>query len=265
VNYLAALTQRLMLLERQRAAFRPHAKHLVPDLMLMAFVDGLIGACTAVKVLGEARKADLAYPNARATIEFAQNALMLVTSDDYDLSGCHAYLFFTRIDHSLMDSSSKQTGEVPLADNGEEFTFDKAVAELRANWAAFSPGQELVVDRALATLRPPRAKPENWHGLNPAAELPRRLAKLLPPGSSSFVGDGVEEMMKHTYSFMSRSSHVHLRLGLRGLGGKPNDYVTPRVESMPYEEMSVPPLAVAGGSAGHMLSALMLRGRIGNT
>lgn len=189
---------------------------------------------------------------------------MLVTSDDYDVAGSHAYLYFTRLDYSIVENARKRAQPESTNGDDESATYEKAVQEMRANWAAFSPGKEKVFDKAVATLRSPQLRPYNWAGVNFGDVLPGRMEKIVPPEAGIEPIEDARGLMKHTYAVLARTAHCHLELRLRGLRGKPGGFVAPEVGAVVTDEVAEQTLSVTNASVCFGILALAVRGHIRN-
>lgn len=257
----ARLVEAIAELRTRRSAFRAHASHLVPDLVLLGFVKHLADQADCVLTLTRNGQALSSFPNARAAFEAGQHALLLVTADDYDLAGARAWVYYARSDFNAVDESEERYGQLPVEDEADRATLERALAEMGSVWEDFSPDKGSLIKDAEALIPTTRQRPDNWAGVPIALELQRRVVKLTAqiPGASRF--EDIAGMYNGTYAMLSREAHPRNTVKPDWIKGRPNgpvEFVMPADD--PRDETN--PVLITVGAVMHGVVALMGRSRL---
>lgn len=188
--------------------FRPHARYLVADLMLLGFAADIEENAEALHTLIEAGEPRRVFPLARSVFEASQMALLLATHPAYDYAGVLAWIFYLRKDHRLHDEMIQ---DVPDVKREDVHNLQQAVEEIRTLYEEFSPGGGALVDQALQELESRRRSADNWLGRNVASALESQWAEAAkaagidaPPQSAT--------IQRNVYAMLSRGAHPHSRV-----------------------------------------------------
>jgi hypothetical protein len=193
-----------------RSAFAPSAMHLVPDIALLGFLNDIEENARAVDVLSSSHLPHRAFPNARAAYEAAQQALLLSSSDDYDLAGARAWVYYLRRDF-LFASLPRPSHVGDAARRSAEAWYEGAFAEMKDLWETLAPGRGETLERARVAVEAHKGRPDNWAGVPIAPALAARLEALRklrgkPPNV------GTAQIYNAAYSALSRESHPRMRV-----------------------------------------------------
>lgn len=189
--------------EAARAQFQPMGAHLVPDIALLGFLVEISENAEAVQLLAESNLPHRAFPNARAAVEAAQNALVLATEADYDLGGARAWVFFKGKDRNYRQMPRAHVFERP---EDADAWFEKALEEMSAIWEDLAPGKGRLISEARKLLDRQPKRPGNWAGLPMASTLQKRLNDVRHLLGKS-PNEDISSVLNATYSALSRESH----------------------------------------------------------
>lgn len=186
--------------------FKPEADHLVPDLALIAFLDEVQGNAATVLLITNSEAPSRPFPNARATFEAAQQAMLLASDPDYDLAGAKAWVYYRQRDFRLQ-TDAEVLFPHPDGVTAEEF-HRGALEEMADTWEKYSPGKRGLIDEAEKALKlRGRRRPDNWAGVNPAHELDQRLRNLAAFKGLPLSVPDPTSAFRLTYSILSRQTH----------------------------------------------------------
>lgn len=264
-NSVELIQRELNALELLQNGFEASGSHLIPDMVLIGFVNDVVECGHSVIVMVKAGLGRRAFSNARTAFEAMQQLLLLVTDDDYDLAGAKAWVFFARRDFSMFERHG-DVNDLPTAPTEfpDKRGLELALAEITSIWNAYSPGKGELIDRADAMLdTQPKRRPTNWAGIPIAPELQRRFKTLaMDRGIVPHAPDHAE-IYNATYSILSRESHPRIGFQPDRIIGRVNGPI--RFE---YDEGETDStnnvIRITAGSVAQAVTAMQLRALIPN-
>lgn len=240
-----------------KAKFTPTRAHLVPDLALLGLLCDVEENAEAVLALGATPVPHRAYPNARAAFEASQQALLLATEPDYDLSGARAWAFFLRNDREFVRGPRDgQTSTVMGLD--PDSWFKAATEEMAETWETFAPGKGDVMKRAVALVEAQPRRPDNFAGVPIAPTLRDRLVALAAKAGKAGMPDAAA-LYNNAYAALSRESHPRTQLRPEDIRSGPDDTVRVRFEERDLAYRYGSAELLAAGALRQALAALGAR------
>ena len=193
-----------------RSRFAAAASHLVPDIVLLGFLNEIEENVSAVELIAASGIPHRAFPNARTAFEAGQQALLLVTAPDYDAAGATAWAYHLIRDRKYM--AAPRSGQTTDRANVEpEEWFESALTEMEQTWNDFAPGRgALLRDAATEIQSRRRGGPENWTGLPVAPTLRDRMLTLAERHGKKGRSDAAD-ILNAGYGALSRESHPRTR------------------------------------------------------
>lgn len=211
-------------LRRASELFVPDGRFAVADLVLSSFIHEIEMNARAVDLLAKSPFPDRCAPNARAAFEAAQNALLLVSSDDYAYAGALAWVYFLRKDDGTIENFESVYGQLTpeekQAPDGGQWTFDKALNEIEDTSKQFGPGNAGLLLRAQTEIIGRRNGPDNWSGLNVAKALATQVPPFAPKELAERLANA--DRWRVGYSYLCRDTHTRTRLRPKWVRGKVN-------------------------------------------
>jgi hypothetical protein len=200
------LSQSVNALKRALDSFTPRDAHMIADVMLDAFARDVANQAVAVLALVDgAAPPRVAYPNARAAFEAAQDALLLATAGDvYDADGARAYvaeLIETEQLQRRWLAASEVWDLTPPEDLGE--TPEQVVDIDSAICDRLAPGSGDALRTALKEARRARRLPHHWSTLS-RRQIVDAIEARLPDLTLARTADAF-------YGYLSVQSHPRLR------------------------------------------------------
>jgi hypothetical protein len=194
-----AITQ----LRDELAAFECRPYTLLPDLVLFGLLADLLDSATAVAHVALSNVPHKAYPNARAAFEAAQNALVLVTHEDYARAGARAWVYYQWKDREWRCESAQREGfaGTPLQ------WLQNDVSQMANIWNSMAPCQGNLLLEELAAILPVKAlRPDNWLAENMTRRQHRAYQLLAAAQGNELEGDSAE-VNQAMYHALCRETH----------------------------------------------------------
>jgi hypothetical protein len=161
-----------------RERFRPTARHLVPDIVLLALLRDIEENVQAAEIVSASEVPHRGFPNARAAYEAAQRAVLLAAAPDYDFEGAKAWVYSLRKDRVYL--SLKRSLEFQAAGPRDpESWLIGSLEEMARAWEDLEPGKGVMLQRALSELPSKRPRADNWLGESIVPVLRDRLNAAL--------------------------------------------------------------------------------------
>ena len=249
------------LLTQARELFVPDGRFAVADLVLSSFTYEIEMNGRAVDLLAQSPFPDRCAPNARAAFEAAQNALLLVSSDNYAYAGALAWVYFLRKDDGIIEKFESVYGQLTpqekQAPGGDEWTFDKALNEIEDTSKQFGPGNAGLLLRAQAEIVGRRHGPDNWSGLNVAKALAAQVPPFAPKELVERLANA--ERWRVGYSYLCRDTHTRTRLRPKWVRGKVNGPITFEFEPVDAAAIADTLVKMTAASIQFGVAALQIR------
>jgi hypothetical protein len=195
-----------------RERFRPTARHLVPDIVLLALLRDIEENVQAAEIVSASEVPHRGFPNARAAYEAAQRAVLLAAAPDYDFERAKAWVYSLRKDRVYL--SLKRSLEFQAAGPRDpESWLIGSLEEMARAWEDLEPGKGVMLQRALSELPSKRPRADNWLGGSIVPVLRDRLNAALKRRGKESRGD-TAPIYDAAYGGLSRQSHPITRLDL---------------------------------------------------
>jgi hypothetical protein len=158
-----ALNHLIHLLSEARSSLRYQPETLYADIALSGLTFDVIESISAVRVLANTQFPHKAYPTARTAFEAAQQAMVLVTHENYALAGARALIYFYKKDSRWLASSKPDGSGVKSKEDAEQW-FRNKIGQMAATWEDISPGKGQIIFEAdkLLTQEEGKKKADNW-------------------------------------------------------------------------------------------------------
>jgi hypothetical protein len=198
-------------LKKERDDFLCQPKSLLADLVLLAFMDDVLESVqAAMGVLQLKSIPHRASPCIRTSFEASQQALVLVTQDDYSFVGTKAWVYYCKRDKKWL-SMAKPNGSDINSDADVDTWFEQKLKDMTELWDKLSPGQGKLIEKAQQELVKQSSRPDNWLGKDMALAQDEAYRKIA--SSHDFQVDQKMSMTNRTlYSALSRDTHTGLRV-----------------------------------------------------
>lgn len=198
-------------LGQARASLRYHSQYLVPDLSLLGFLQDVEENARTVEVLALSDAGHRAFPNARASFEASQLALLLCTDPDYKLAGARAWVYYLIQDRRFgelhPESFADAAGGIAPAER-----YNTAVDEIADVWESFWPGGAGFVRKAAELVENQPRRPDNFLALSVAPTLRERMRSLAEQQGLEARARDEAAIYNRTYAALNREVHPRTRL-----------------------------------------------------
>jgi hypothetical protein len=205
---VAALEKSLTTLEGHLPAMRLRLDHYGSDLMFYSYGTNVYENAQGVLHLLKGGWVGAAYPCARAAVEAAQDAMMLLAWDDIDEAGARAYAYskLEWLQIRLRFINSARWDNVPAPTSYDELRLE--ITSVANNWNSWKSGTGDKLRAAFDYFEPAFSQskrvPNHW------TEMSRRqmAAELQKKGTGS---DTFDRDLITIYALLSRATHPGLR------------------------------------------------------
>ena len=195
-------------LERRLTGFKGRAQHQVPDIVFFNMLADVLENAKAVELLVDSVVPRAAYGSARATLEAAQD-LLLMSSDPtkYDESGAFARAFEVAEIENLHKRREKADKALGISTSISTPNARDVLKDDAANWDKAAPGRgRLLLDAYNQVLKDGRT---HWWNMS-RKKIAEEIARRAPTGKT-----GLAEMSDALYGLLSIFTHPRPRTGMR--------------------------------------------------
>lgn len=194
-------------LEGHLTGFKGRAEHQVPDLVFFNFLVDALEHAKAAEILVESPVPRAAYACTRASLEAAQDVLLMVCDPAlYDERGAFARAFEVAEIERLYVRRKKADRAIGLSTSGPARDGEAVLKQDATDWDRAGAGKgELLLD---AYKKVKKDKRGHWAALS-RKRIAEEIATHAPPGS------GIAEINDAMYGLLSIHSHPRPRTGMR--------------------------------------------------
>jgi hypothetical protein len=203
--------QNYLRLMKERDHFLCQPKNLLADMVLLAFMNDVLESVQAgMGVLQLETIPHRAFPCIRTAFEAAQQALVLVTQEDYAFVGAKAWVYYCRRDKKWLALAKPEGSGIQSKQDAENW-FEAKLQDIANLWDSVSNGQGKLVAQALIELEKQPRRPDNWLGKDLALaqdEAYRKIASL----RKIQIDQSMSTTNRSIYGSLSRDTHTGLRI-----------------------------------------------------
>jgi hypothetical protein len=194
-------------LERRLKSFKGRADHQVPDLVFLNMLIDVLEHAKAVSLLVDSQVPRAAYGCARASLEAAQDLLLMASdASKYDESGALARAFEVAEIEELHRRRERADQAIGISTNIPMAPGRDVLDEDAKEWDKAAPGKGRLLLEAYDQVRKDNRR--HWSNMS-RKNIAEEIARRAPSGS------GLAEMSDALYGLLSIHTHPRPRTGMR--------------------------------------------------